>query len=275
MRIALGAGLLVMFLVNDGNGRGPTSIPLRFDGLLQPAVTLELGIPVEGRLDGVFVKRGDRIDPGDVIARLDCSVDRASLRVAEAKATGDAAELTAGVNVELYADKVEQVTLLFTKGIASQEEMTEAVTNFRLAELELKQAQQTREVARLEAARVRAQLEQRQIVSRVSGVVVECHLSEGELVTGAKASVARVAVLDPLRVELIVSSDYFGKIAPGTKGRVTIPGFDFGSVDATVSIVDRVIDASSGTLGIQLEVANPDHRIPAGVECTVEFEESR
>jgi hypothetical protein len=40
---------------------------------------------------------------------------------------------------------------------------------------------------------------------------------------------------------------------------------------ATVGIVDRVIDAASGSFGVQLELPNPEHRIPGGLRCRVRF----
>ena len=40
---------------------------------------------------------------------------------------------------------------------------------------------------------------------------------------------------------------------------------------AHVVIVDQVIDAASGTVGVRLELPNPDYRIPAGLKCTVSF----
>ena len=40
---------------------------------------------------------------------------------------------------------------------------------------------------------------------------------------------------------------------------------------AKVSIVDRVVDASSGTFGVRLELPNPGHRLPGGLKCRVRF----
>ena len=40
---------------------------------------------------------------------------------------------------------------------------------------------------------------------------------------------------------------------------------------AAVTIVDRVIDAASGTFGVRLELPNPDQSIPGGLHCRVHF----
>ncbi len=40
---------------------------------------------------------------------------------------------------------------------------------------------------------------------------------------------------------------------------------------AQVKLVDGLIDAASGTFGVQLELPNPDRAIPAGLHCEVNF----
>ncbi len=40
---------------------------------------------------------------------------------------------------------------------------------------------------------------------------------------------------------------------------------------ASVTIVDRVIDAASGTFGVRLELPNPKHEIPSGLHCQLAF----
>jgi hypothetical protein len=37
-------------------------------------------------------------------------------------------------------------------------------------------------------------------------------------------------------------------------------------------IVDRVVDAASGTFGVRLELSNSDLRLPAGRKCNVTFD---
>jgi len=40
---------------------------------------------------------------------------------------------------------------------------------------------------------------------------------------------------------------------------------------AKVTVVDRVVDAASGTFGVRLELPNPNYRLPAGLKCKVPF----
>jgi membrane fusion protein, multidrug efflux system len=36
-------------------------------------------------------------------------------------------------------------------------------------------------------------------------------------------------------------------------------------------VVDKLIDAASGTFGVRLQLPNPNHKIPAGIKCSVEL----
>jgi multidrug efflux pump subunit AcrA (membrane-fusion protein) len=62
----------------------------------------------------------------------------------------------------------------------------------------------------------------------------------------------------------------YGKIHRGDLANVTpeTPGTSF---SARVSVVDRVIDAASGTFGVRLELPSPNNAIPAGAKCKVRF----
>lgn len=40
---------------------------------------------------------------------------------------------------------------------------------------------------------------------------------------------------------------------------------------ARATIVDKVVDAASGTFGVRLELPNPDYKLPPGLKCKVRF----
>jgi multidrug efflux pump subunit AcrA (membrane-fusion protein) len=50
---------------------------------------------------------------------------------------------------------------------------------------------------------------------------------------------------------------------------VSLAPFFPGTYQAKVVVVDKVIDAASGTMGVRLQLPNPDNKIPAGIRCSV------
>jgi multidrug efflux pump subunit AcrA (membrane-fusion protein) len=113
-------------------------------------------------------------------------------------------------------------------------------------------------------------LKQRTIRSPINGVVVTRALGPGEYAFD-QAHLLTVSQIDPLNVEVFVPLAQFGKIRPGITAEVRPEQPVGGRYDATVTVVDQVFDAASGTIGIRLELPNPDHALPAGLKCRVRF----
>jgi len=72
-------------------------------------------------------------------------------------------------------------------------------------------------------------------------------------------------------VEVIIPVARFGSIKVGMRAKVKPEAPVGGQYSAEVKIVDRVIDAASGTFGVRLELPKPNHRLPAGLKCKVIF----
>jgi multidrug efflux pump subunit AcrA (membrane-fusion protein) len=147
--------------------------------------------------------------------------------------------------------------------------MDEAETAKYLAEYELLDATEEKRLSRADLERAKAFLEQKTIRSPISGVVVERLLNGGEFTK--QAPILRLAQIDPLRVEVIVPVAVFGRIKVGQTAEVYPEAPVSGTYTAKVTVVDRVIDAASGTFGVRLALPNHDLKLPAGLKCRVKF----
>jgi membrane fusion protein, multidrug efflux system len=210
--------------------------------LLEPYMIANVGSPVEGTLSQVLVDRGSDVKKGQVVARLNSSVEAATVTLRAAQ--------------EDYGQrKVKRNEELFKKELISASDKDELETQTRLAALERRQQQEV--------------LNLRTITSPLNGVVVERYLAPGDHI--AQEKILKLAQIDPLNVEVIVPVELFGAIKPGMRGEVTMGSMVSGSYAASVKVVDRVIDAASGTFGVRLELRNPGNKIPAGIRCNVRF----
>ncbi len=210
--------------------------------LLEPHLVANVGSPVEGTLAQVLVDRGASVGRGQVVARLNSSVEEANLSLRKAQE-------------EFGKRKVERNKELFSKELISANEKDEIETQTRIAGLEVRQQQHV--------------LDQKSIRSPLNGVVVERYLAPGERVSNEK--ILRIAQVDPLNVEVIAPVELFGAIKTGTTAEIRLDPLLPGVYKAKVVVVDRVIDAASGTFGVRLELANPGNRIPAGIKCKARF----
>ena len=86
-------------------------------------------------------------------------------------------------------------------------------------------------------------------------------------------------LVEPVSEELHVSAQVGGRLervtaADGDRVRAgeVLAVIENGEYAARVKVVDRVVDAASGTFGVRLELPNPQGAVPAGVKCKVRFE---
>lgn len=126
-----------------------------------------------------------------------------------------------------------------------------------------------RRLADLELQRTTAEVALRTIKSPVNGVVVERFMNPGEFPKQEK--ILKIAQIDPLRVEVYAPVAMLGKIAVGMTAHVKPESPLTGEYAAKVMVVDRVVDAASGTFGVRLELPNHDLKLPAGLKCSVRF----
>jgi membrane fusion protein, multidrug efflux system len=216
--------------------------PVAAQCLFEPSMTVELGSPVRGVLSGVLVDRGDLIKKGETVARIDSRAQRAA--VALAKSRAEFAQRTIERNEELIEDD-----------LLSSQEMDEMATESQLALLELDQAE--------------TNLDMRNIKSPINGVVVKIVHTEGEFIDDTEILV--LAQIDPINVEVVVPVNSFGQITEGMQATVTPEAPLEGTYQATVVVVDKVIDAASGTFRVRLTIPNKDLKIPTGLRCDLEF----
>jgi multidrug efflux pump subunit AcrA (membrane-fusion protein) len=130
-----------------------------------------------------------------------------------------------------------------------------------------------RRLADLELQRTAAEVALRTIRSPVNGVVVERFMHPGEFPKQEK--ILKIAQIDPLRVEVYAPVALLGKITVGSVAHVKPEAPVPGEYAAKVTVVDRVVDAASGTFGVRLELPNRELKLPAGLKCTVRFGKSK
>jgi membrane fusion protein (multidrug efflux system) len=70
---------------------------------------------------------------------------------------------------------------------------------------------------------------------------------------------------------VVLPVEQFGQIKMGMSATVVPQAPLNGQYTAIVTVVDRVVDAASGTFRVRLKLPNKDHVLPAGLRCTVEF----
>jgi len=238
--------------------------------LIKPRQLVQIGSPVAGLLSEELVDRGDTVTRGQVIARMESSIDRADLALDRLKAANDTAIRAEAADLQMAQRMLERKRFLVQRQDVNENALGELQTKVEVGALRVQQAQMDQRVAALTAERTERLLDLKQIRSPLDGVVIERKMSVGEYVY-EQTPVMTVAQIDPLSVELIVPAARYGQIHVGGAARVHPDAPIGGDYPATIEVIDPVIDASSGTFGVRLKLANPDHAIRAGLRCAVQL----
>ncbi len=255
---------VLVFLMADHPARAES---IEYEGLIEPCEVVEIGAPAEGIVAKVWVDRSSLVKRGQVLVELESSVERATLEKARTMATFDG-EIDLQQAQLAYNKRVHQRVRQLA--VISTQERDQAATEIMLTGYRLKKARENRTMAELEAEIMRAMLSRRSIKSPIAGVVVDRYVSPGEYVNNQP--LLRIAQIDPLRVEVIVPAQMFGRISAGMTAVISPDLPRFSEQTATVTIVDNVIDSASNTFGVRLELPNAEQQIPSGLKCLVRFD---
>ena len=244
-----------------------------FDCVIEARQQVEIRSPVEAVIESVLVQRGDLIKKGQVIATLESGPERAALELARSRATMQGELRSAEARVDLAQKKMVRAEELYKQNFVSVNARDEAEAEYRFSTEQLRQARENQKLAELEVQRSTEVLALRTIKSPFSGVVVEVLQKPGEFSsTNLKDPIVKLAEVDPLHVEVILPVALYGRIKVGAQAQVLPEQPVGGRYSATVKVVDRVIDAASGTFGVRLELPNRNREIPAGARCRVRFQ---
>ncbi|WOS61492.1 efflux RND transporter periplasmic adaptor subunit [Sinorhizobium fredii] len=219
-------------IVNDrlnaiGNGEAIRSVTVT------PAST--------GNLTEIQVRSGDRIEEGQVIARLDS--DEQMIAAEHARLTRDSAR-----------EKVERYRNLGTARAVTAVEVRDAEIAMQAAELALRTAE--------------LDLRRRDIVAPSKGVVGIITMNVGDYVT-TSTPIAVVDDRSQILVDFWVPERFASKISVGqpvTANAVAQPGRQ---LDGAIHAIDNRLDQASRTLRVRARLENPDDMLRAGMSFSV------
>ncbi len=238
-------------------------------GLIEPYRIVNVGSPQIGLLATVDVDRGDTIKVGQVLATLQSEVEEAAMEVARYRSQMESGVKAKELNKDLAGRKSSRQGQLYGEKLIPFSDMDDAETAKLLADMQLKDAEENKRLAEIEYKQSIEIVKRLTIRSTVNGVVMERFHHPGDRIENE--SIMKIAQLDPLNVEMILPTAQYLSIKVGMRAQVAPEAPIGGRYMATVKIVDKVLDAASGTFGVRLELPNPDNKLPAGIKCKVVF----
>lgn len=185
-----------------------------------------------GNIVEILVKEGDRVNKGQVLARLNTDALDRSIQELE-------------VNLELANTLFERQDLLWKQNIGSEVQYLQAKSNKESLE------------RRLEG--LKAQRAMAVITSPVTGVVDDLIQKRGEM-AGPATPFARIVNLDKVYITADVSEIYLNQVRHGDSIQVYFPVLDL-TRNAIIARTSSVLDPDSRTFRIRIELDNTRNQI--------------
>lgn len=207
-------------------GRRDVGRAVKATGVIRPSVGAEVrvGSRISGVVRRLFVRIGDRVEKGQLLAELD---DRDLLaRRNEAQA----ALALATANRQFARTDLQRKRGM--QGLVAPSELD-------LAERAFAVARQQEEGARASLAFAKTQLDYGRIVAPIAGVVASVSTQEGETVAASFAAPTFVTLLDLGRLEVwaYVDETDIGRIRIGQPGRFTVDTYGATEFEGRVTAV--------------------------------------
>jgi len=246
-----------------------TAWALELDCVLEPKERLQISAAFPALVAEFYVDRGDFVEAGQPLVRLESSMEEAAYMAAKVRSSAMADIDEAQARLAFERRRSKRNDDLFSQGVLSDRERDESASTVEIVKAELEQARHQRRLAELDLMRAKAALELKTIRSPVAGVVVRRIVGPSEYADPPQ--LLELAQLDPLRVEAYAPIVYFDRIEIGSKVIISVELHENRKYEGTVTIVDRVADAASGTFGIRAAVPNPNRSLPGGMRCQLIF----
>lgn len=240
--------------------------------LIEPSRIVEIRAPIEGLIEKVSVDRGDTVKEGQVLITLDTGVDRARYEQAKYRSTMRGAQMAAQSQFEFSSKKFDRDQELHKDQYVSTNSLDESESGKKQAAADLLEARDNKKVAELEVRQYEELIRLKTLKSPFDGVVMERFHHPGEVAqTTDQLPVLKLARIQPVFIEVVLPASALGKLQVGDEYQVTPQVDGLPAFSAKVTVVDPVLDAASGTLGVRLEAVNSARQIPVGINCQIDF----
>ena len=226
-----------------------------YSGSVKARTEMALGFRVSGKMIERKVDIGQRVKPGDTLARLDAT----DLQLAVRRAEADLASIR--TQVDTVEVSYQRALKLFDQKAISKSELEQRKLNYDQAMSSLKSAASTLEQARNQVAYTDLKTDQNGIVTAVSADVGQ--------VVGAGTPVMTVAVDGEKEVQIAVPEMDISHFAVGQSVKARFWSNADIRLEGKVREVAGSADSQSRTFTVRIRV-NDDPRVLLGMTATIE-----
>jgi RND family efflux transporter MFP subunit len=240
-------------------------------GNLIGEATVETVPKVAGRLESVSVRLGDRVRKGQTLAKIEDRELLEQVRQAQASYEVSAATIRQReADLRFAQTNLDRSRNLFDRQLIPKQTFDDAEARFQAsaAQLDLAKAQHQQALARMDELKIN--LSNTVITSPVNGFIGKRTLDPGAWVTPNSALLSVVDISTVRLVANVVEKD-LRRVSAGQRTRVAVDAFPGEEFSGRIARMSPVLDPSTRTAQIEVEIENGNFRLKPGMYARVDF----
>mgnify|MGYP003809051719 CR=1 FL=1 len=262
-----------------GGGAGGAPPVLNASGYVTARRRATVSSKMTGKVTGVYVEEGMAVKAGQVLARLDDSIPRRYLELAEAElAATRRQEAEVAVRLKEARQNLDRARALVADGIAGQAELdkAEAEADAYQARLALIREQVT--VQERQVGVRRTELDDAVIRAPFSGIAISKDAQPGEMVSPVSAGggftrtgISTIVDMSSLEIEVDVNESYINRVAPGQAVEAVLDAYPDWRIPSHVIAIVPTADRQKATVLVRIGFERLDARILPDMGVKVAF----
>ena len=265
-------------------------------GDIIPHTQVTIYSKVQGWVENINVREGDRVKEGQVLVTLDvreaeatvgqaqANLEAARARLAQVRATAEETVQTqiqqTRANMELAEADLRRFQELYEKNFVARQQLDEARTKYNVAkatydlvlnslrqktwenDLALAEAQVRQAKAALDLSQ--AQLANLIILSPMNGGVTKRYVDPGTMV---KDTTPILTLMDLGEMKMVVNviEREFVSLRKGQEVKITVTAFPDRVFNGKIQVINPALELQSRTAEIQISIPNPDFLLKPGM----------
>jgi len=269
-------------LAREATGNGVERTVLNASGYVTARRQATVSSKFTGKVTEVLVEEGMKVQEGQVLARLDDTNVKTSLRLAQAQlisATNTLAETR--VRIREADQELERQTGLVKNKIATQADYDHAEAALLALKARLEQQQSDVVVAEKQVAYWDQQLDDTIIRAPFTGIVTSKNAQPGEMISPISAGggftrtgICTIVDMESLEIEIDVNESYINRVGAGQAVEATLDAYPEWKIPSKVIAIIPTADRQKSTVKVRVGFDKLDPRILPEMSVKVAFREA-
>ena len=187
-------------------------------GVLEATKMVSVGAQVSGQVKKMYVKLGDPVKQGQLIAQIDSIRQENDLKTAEASIKNQQAQLAVKqANLAKVQSEYQRQQAMYAQDATSRAELESALASYKTAQADILAINAQIEQSRLTLATAKEDLGYTQIIAPMDGTIVAIVTEEGQTVNANQSAptIVKLAKLDTMTIKAEISEADVMKVEQG------------------------------------------------------------